>query len=50
MHFLISVSDEAARALNAEYVNRLDDEEPDVDVPPTSPAGIEVVFYRERVG
>ncbi|HEV7842648.1 MAG TPA: hypothetical protein VGO69_03085, partial [Pyrinomonadaceae bacterium] len=41
---------EAARALNAEYVDRLDDEEPDVDVPPTSPAGIEVVFYRERVG
>lgn len=40
--------DEAARALNAEYVNRLDDEEPDVDVPPTPPAGIEIVFYRER--
>ncbi len=39
--------DEAARLLNAEYVNRFDDD--DVDGVPAPPAGIEMVFYRERL-
>lgn len=40
--------DEAANLLNADIRNRLDDEFSD-DVPPP-PAGVELVYYRERLG